>query len=364
MTTSLTTSLPMWLEGGVYDGDAGNDLRNSDVTAGWLDTGILTGSSVGVWAGVTNGAALKVTAASGMNVTVAAGSYVVPNTASAVAGGYKATLAASGTLSVAASDPTNPRIDLIVAYVSDVGTSSSFGAVEIITGTPASSPTAPSAPANAVILAQVAVPANATSIVSGNIADERTFTAAAGGIVIAGKTGATALPAGFNGLMCYDPASGTFYHMSASGAKQAHVLPFAPVHTLIAPGTSVNAGTLATLASCSVTTDGNTDLKITVHIPGIEQVTGSTTGNSRLNVEVEIDSTIIDLAQAACYLSGAATLTNGCDITVYTSSGAGNTPSAGTHTVALKVAVLATGNTYKTAPGYTDAYLRVEPVIL
>ena len=43
-----------------------------------------------------------------------------------------------------------------------------------MTGTPAGSPSPPSAPANSFTLAQVAVAANATSITSGNITDQRT----------------------------------------------------------------------------------------------------------------------------------------------------------------------------------------------
>lgn len=80
-------------------------------------------------------------------------------------------------LTIAASNPTNPRIDLIVASIQDAQYSGSNNqpVLQVITGTPAASPVAPSAPASSVVLAQIAVAANATSIVTGNITDERPF---------------------------------------------------------------------------------------------------------------------------------------------------------------------------------------------
>ena len=350
MTTTLTTSMPQWLAGATYDDVGGNDLRNSDVTAGWLDTGILTGSSVGVWAGVTSGAALKVSTASGMTITVGPGSFVVPNTASAVAGGYRSTLASSGTLSVASADPTNPRIDIVVAWVNDLGTSSSGGQVQIYTGTPASSPSAPSAPANSVILAQIAVPAMATSITSGNIADERTFTAAAGGIVIAPKSGG--LPGGYNGLMCYDPASGSFYHMSAAGVRQAHVLPFAPVHTISTASRTLGS-TIGTILSSSVTTDGMTDLKISYRAAEIQASALAT-----ISFYVEIDGTILEAASQSVpsgyYISASGI--------VYTSPAASTTPSAGTHTITLRASAAGGAVLNSSAAADQGVYLRIEPV--
>lgn len=84
-------------------------------------------------------------------------------------------------LAISASDPTNPRIDLIVAKVQDAAYSGVTNAwsLAVVTGTPAGSPVAPAAPNNSIILAQVAVAALAASIVTANITDKRTF---AGGL--------------------------------------------------------------------------------------------------------------------------------------------------------------------------------------
>lgn len=71
------------------------------------------------------------------------------------------------------ADPTNPRIDVIYAYVQD----SAFGAAAdkiaftYVKGTAAATPQIPALPTgiNAVSLAQVSVAANATAITNGNI---------------------------------------------------------------------------------------------------------------------------------------------------------------------------------------------------
>jgi hypothetical protein len=77
--------------------------------------------------------------------------------------------------SIAASNPTNPRIDLITACVQDAQYSGSFNQVifSVVTGTAAVSPVAPTPPLNSVVISQIAVAANATTIVNANITDER-----------------------------------------------------------------------------------------------------------------------------------------------------------------------------------------------
>jgi len=82
-------------------------------------------------------------------------------------------------LAISAADPTNPRIDIVCVSVQDAQYSGSNNQMvtQVITGTPAPSPSPPNAPAASLVLAQVAVAANATSIVSGNITDERKFLA-------------------------------------------------------------------------------------------------------------------------------------------------------------------------------------------
>ena len=80
---------------------------------------------------------------------------------------------------VATADPTNPRIDRIVAkFVTNVdpnSAASNIVSIERVAGTPAGSPSAPATPSNAISLATFAVAAGATSIVTANITDTRVY---------------------------------------------------------------------------------------------------------------------------------------------------------------------------------------------
>ncbi|MCI0346890.1 MAG: hypothetical protein L0221_15840 [Chloroflexi bacterium] len=68
-------------------------------------------------------------------------------------------------LAVTAADATNPRIDLVVANAD--------GTLSVVAGTPAGSPTAPTAAADQANLAQIAVAALQVSVVGANITDTR-----------------------------------------------------------------------------------------------------------------------------------------------------------------------------------------------
>lgn len=80
---------------------------------------------------------------------------------------------------IATADATNPRIDIIVMKT-DMTTAPDSSAGNIpsitkITGTPAGTPAAPATPANHLKLADIAVAAGATTVVTANITDRRAF---------------------------------------------------------------------------------------------------------------------------------------------------------------------------------------------
>lgn len=111
-----------------------------------------------------------------MSVDIATGIALIDGTQDPVhQGSYVCLNDATTTLTIAASDPTNPRIDLVVAKVQDSQYSGATDAwsLAVVTGTPAPSPSVPAAPANSLPLAQVAVAALAASIVNANITDLR-----------------------------------------------------------------------------------------------------------------------------------------------------------------------------------------------
>lgn len=110
-----------------------------------------------------------------MSVNVAAGEIFVAGTESANQGLYYGENRSTLNVSIAASDPTNARRDLIVARVRDAaysGATNTF-TIEAVTGTPAGTPADPTLPANCWVLARIAVSAGATSIGSLNITDLR-----------------------------------------------------------------------------------------------------------------------------------------------------------------------------------------------
>ena len=126
-----------------------------------------------------------------MSVNVAAGQVAVDGTQDAVhQGTYVGLNDATTNLSIAASDPTNPRIDIVVAQFEDSvysGSNNDFK-LAVVTGTPAGSPSPPATPVNSLVLAQVRVNATVTSIVNANITDTRTFVEQA---IFPGVTGFT-----------------------------------------------------------------------------------------------------------------------------------------------------------------------------
>jgi len=130
----------------------------------------------GVRSWVTNDLLVQAQGTPNMSVLVNAGECVINGTQNVISqGSYHGLNDASVGLTIAASDPTNPRIDIVVAQVEDAAYSGSNNdfKLAVITGTPAASPSAPATPNNAIVLAQVSVAANATSVTSGNVTDKR-----------------------------------------------------------------------------------------------------------------------------------------------------------------------------------------------
>jgi hypothetical protein len=360
LATSLPTSQPWALAGRTYDDDGGNDLRNSTVVPFFYNTG---GSSSAPLGGVIGGFGLVVSAAGGMTVGVTYGSYVVPNTSDPAAGAYVATLVSSGNLTLASADPSNPRIDIVVAGVTDNGDSSSSGWVQVITGTAAASPSVPAAPANSIIVGTIQVPAGATTITSGNITGNANFTTTAGGVLVCQKS---APPAGYYGQVAYDwPAQG-FFHNSAGGPLQMRTLPFAPVVEALTGGSytlPTAAGQVPGLTA-NVTCDGQTDLKITVHVAGF---TGIASEAAYVTVGCYIDGTLVDEQVVA--LTASTSAQGGLTLIGYTGSGfGGNTPSAGSHTVSVQawssVVSGASPQIHAFSGLPNSAWMRVEPVNL
>lgn len=139
------------------------------------------GASIGSIAGglVASGDMTLTPPGSGMTVNVAPGEAYIAGSSSATQGGYYCRVSSSTSLALAASNATNPRIDMVAAQVTDAaysGVTNTFAPV-VLTGTPTASATlanllgAPSAPASSLVLGYVLVPAASTSVTGGNISN-------------------------------------------------------------------------------------------------------------------------------------------------------------------------------------------------
>jgi hypothetical protein len=133
----------------------------------WRTTGILSGADLAVTANGTPN----------MSVNVASGWAAIVGTLQSNMGAYTAYNDASTNLIITTANGSNPRIDLVCMTVSDSYYTGSLNQVafQVIAGTPAASPTAPTLPANSISLATVLVGTSVTSITSGNITDTRTL---------------------------------------------------------------------------------------------------------------------------------------------------------------------------------------------
>jgi hypothetical protein len=136
-------------------------------------------STQGLWrtTGILNANDLLVTqnGTPNMSVNVALGWASIVGTFTTNMGTYIAYNDGAQNLTITTANGTNPRIDLICMTVSDSYYSGALNQVafQVIAGTPAPSPVAPTLPINSISLATVAVGAGATQILTGNITDTR-----------------------------------------------------------------------------------------------------------------------------------------------------------------------------------------------
>jgi len=152
---------PSWLQNGSHPAE--NDRLTTQAL--WKTTGIINAADL----------AITQNSPTGMSVLAASGWAAIVGTTQANMGTYIAYNDASTVLTVTTANPSNPRIDIVVITVSDAYYTGSLNtvALNVIAGTPAASPVAPSTPANSILLATIAVAAATTAITNANITDNR-----------------------------------------------------------------------------------------------------------------------------------------------------------------------------------------------
>jgi hypothetical protein len=328
---------------------------------------------------------MQVTApVSGLSVNVNAGYCAVPHPTSGH-GVYLFGNMVTENLTIATASTSHPRIDIVIARVYDLGNNTSYCDIEVQTGIAAASPVAPSTPAASLLLAQVLVPTSATSIVSGDITDERTWTAPPGGIIPVAS--AAASPAFPPTQIVYDIATGALCQGTGSAGSldsvsflQAGVMKIVNTstgHQGQTPGTPTSDpwgigygqigtssggggkgggggapatdGTAATEIKVSFVADGVSDYELAYQwgaaIPA-DAWTGGTDSVTAGQVQYRLylDGTAVDevvhfIADSPLHASNAGTAS------YFTSSALGNTPSAGNHTATLSVETSGTDET-------------------
>lgn len=144
-----------------------------------------------------------------MSVDVSAGAACVRGSENPLQGVYGVINDATVNLPIAASDPSNPRRDLICLQVRDSGYGfdvTNDARLVVVTGTPAVSPVDPSLTSykNILVLARIAVGAGVTSIVNANITDLRTRASSLGGVLPCTSTTRPTAASLYAGLVIYE----------------------------------------------------------------------------------------------------------------------------------------------------------------
>ena len=165
---------PLWLQGGSHTAE--NDRLGTTATMG------LSGVNDALTflpnaAGTTCTGDLAVTATgSGLGVSVAAGGAFVLGTSTSTQGTYFAYNDAAVTLTLGTAPVSNTRIDVIVLRINDAAYAglTNSATLEVVAGTAAASPVAPTIPVSSLALCQILVGTGATTLSNSVITDRRT----------------------------------------------------------------------------------------------------------------------------------------------------------------------------------------------
>lgn len=147
-------------------------------------------------------------AGANMSVDVLLGGALVGGTESAHAGEYFVYNDATFNVAITASDPANPRIDIVGVQIRDSEYSggTTDARIVVVTGTPAGMPAEPTLPANFLTLARVDVAAAAGSVINANITDRRRMVSALGGVTVCASSATYPTVNLWNGQVIYDLA--------------------------------------------------------------------------------------------------------------------------------------------------------------
>ena len=142
MATQVSARNTCWLDGITV---AAQDLRLGQIEANLTATAAPGTTGIAATAGVRPGQGNPLACAwtSGMSFNLNAGMCFVQGSSAANSGLYGLVLDTTTLLTCTTSDPTNPRIDSVIAVVVDNGNNTSTFVFKILAGTPSGITLAP-----------------------------------------------------------------------------------------------------------------------------------------------------------------------------------------------------------------------------
>jgi hypothetical protein len=164
---------PLWLQGGSHTAE--NDRLGTQLITGISGVADAV-AALPQTAGTTCTGDFAVTATgSGLGVSIAAGGAFVLGTSTSTQGMYTVYNDGAVTLTLGTAPASNTRIDLIVLRINDAAYAGSTNSVtlEVVAGTAAGSPVAPTVPVSSIALCQILVGTNATTLSNSVITDRR-----------------------------------------------------------------------------------------------------------------------------------------------------------------------------------------------
>jgi hypothetical protein len=158
-------------------------------------------------------------------VIVKSGHAAIAGSEGSKQGIYSVMNDADVTLSVTAAHATLNRIDSVVFKVQDTAYSgaTNTSSLVMVDGTPASSPSPPTLPANSIELARVSVLAASTSVVTGSITDMRQYLSAVGGIMVVKSTTRPAAGTVGAGQVIYESDTTFLYRTDDGGTTWSRI---------------------------------------------------------------------------------------------------------------------------------------------
>lgn len=186
----MTIELPLWLQG---------DGAGSAVYPARLDRQLISNLFTEGILGPTSFAVSERGAGANFTVDVAAGVAVIEGDDEANQGNYLAVSTSTENIVVSAAPGSNSRYDLVVLQVNDPQAGGGAGdniTIEVVAGTAAASPTIPTTPDSALLLATLLVTSSHVAIETADITDARVISRLAHEVVDSAQIASNAITGG------------------------------------------------------------------------------------------------------------------------------------------------------------------------